>query len=47
VLGVAHQLVEMDFGGSDEGASTATPLDHAFSFHACQCMASGHQADLV
>jgi hypothetical protein len=47
LLGVAHQFIEMNFGGSDEGADATPALDKAFVFESRQRVAGGHEADLV
>ena len=47
LLGVAHQFIEMNFGGGDESADAAAALDEAFAFEGSESVASGHQADLM
>jgi hypothetical protein len=37
----------MNFGTGDEGSDAATTLDEAFVLKGGQCMAGGHQADLM
>ena len=47
LFGVGHQLIEVDFGGGDEGADSAAAFDDAFALERRQCVARGHEADFV
>jgi hypothetical protein len=47
LLGVAHQLVEVDLGSRHEGPNAAAAFDDTFAFEKGQSMPSGHKADLV
>jgi len=44
---VAHELVEVNFGCSYEGASAAPSFDNAFALEPRERVAGSHQADLV
>src|SRR6266853_923292 len=47
LLGVAHQLIEMNFWGGDKSSDAPAPLDDAFAFKGGEGVARGHEADLV
>src|SRR5258708_393543 len=47
LLGVAHQFIKVNFGGSDKSSNTAAALDNAFAFKGGEGVAGGHKADLM
>ena len=47
LLGVAHQLIEMNFWGGDKSSDAPASLDDAFAFERGKGVARGHQADLM
>ncbi len=47
LLGVAHQLIEVNFGSGDKRPDTAATLDDAFAFERSESVTSGHEADLM
>src|SRR5882762_1273809 len=47
LLRVAHQLIEVNLGGCDEGADASTTFHDPFTFQRGQGVAGGHQADLM
>src|SRR6201984_1841355 len=47
MFGVAHQLVEVDFGFGDKGADTTAAFNDAFAFEIGEGVARGHEADFV
>jgi hypothetical protein len=47
LLGVAHQLVEVNFGTCHERSDAAATFDNAFVFQGGQRVPGGHQANLM
>src|SRR5256884_939371 len=47
LLGVAHELVEMNLWRSDERADAAAAFDKAFAFEGSEGVARGHEADVM
>jgi hypothetical protein len=47
VLGIAHQLIEMDFGCCDEGACPAASFYDALALQASQGVAGGHETHFM
>src|SRR4029077_9941492 len=47
VLGITHQLIEVDLGGGYESTGAASTFDDAFTLKTGEGVARGHQAHFV
>src|SRR5439155_3037411 len=47
LLGIAHQFIEVNFGGGDKSSDAATALDNSFAFERRKSVTGGHKADLM
>ena len=47
LLGIAHQLVEMNLGWGDECTSAAPPYDHTLALQSYERVPCGHETNAV
>src|SRR5712692_7518952 len=47
LLGIAHQLIKVNFWGGDKSSDAAAALNDSFAFERSKSMACSHEADLM